>query len=291
MEDQPGKKTQNPRSVNGGIDAHQHFWQFDPVRDSWITEDMSVIRKNFLPGDLKPLLEQNGFVGCVAVQADQSEQETAFLVQLAKENNFIKGVVGWVDLRAPNLAKRLKHFKQFEVIKGFRHILQGESRRDLMLDDDFKKGIELLKQFNFTYDILIFPDQLKFAKELVASFPEQKFVIDHLAKPYIKFQKIGEWRDDIKQAAQHQNLYCKISGLVTEADLHNWKKEDFKPYLDIVVEAFGINRVLFGSDWPVSLLAANYHEVLGIVRDYFSSFSKEDQDKVFGRNAVEFYNL
>ena len=145
------------------IDAHQHFWKFDPVRDSWITNDMSVLRRDFLPGDLQPLLQQNGFAGCVAVQADQSEEETSFLIDLAKENAFIKGVVGWVDLQAENIAERLEHFKQYEVVKGFRHILQGEKERDLMLHAQFKKGIALLEQFGFTYDILIFPDQLKFA--------------------------------------------------------------------------------------------------------------------------------
>ena len=273
------------------IDAHQHFWKFDPLRDSWITDDMSVLRRDFLPDDLQPLLQQNGFDGCVAVQADQSEEETHFLIQLSNENTFIKGVVGWVDLQAENIAERLEYFKQYEAVKGFRHILQGEKERDLMLHARFKKGIALLEQFNFTYDILIFPDQLKFATELVRSFPHQKFIIDHLAKPYIKTKKIEEWKRDILQIAQFENVCCKISGLVTEADWQHWKKEDFTPYLDVVVEAFGSNRIVFGSDWPVSLLAGCYEKVAGVVADYFATFSKAEQEQFFGQNAIQFYNL
>ena len=273
------------------IDAHQHFWKFDPVRDGWITDDMSVLRRDFLPGDLQPLLQQNNFDGCVAVQADQSEEETCFLVDLAKDNAFIKGVVGWVDLQADDIEERLKYFRQHEVVKGFRHILQGEKQRDLMLYAGFKKGIALLEQFNFTYDILIFPDQLKFANQLVRSFPRQKFIIDHLAKPYVKTKQIVEWKKEIVQISQYENLYCKISGLITEADWHSWKEKDLIPYLDVVVEAFGSNRILFGSDWPVSLLAGSYEKIVGLVSDYFASFSKAEQDQFFGKNAIQFYNI
>ena len=273
------------------IDAHQHFWKFDPVRDGWITDDMSVLRRDFLPGDLQPLLQQNNFDGCVAVQADQSEEETCFLVDLAKDNAFIKGVVGWVDLQADDIEERLKYFRQHEVVKGFRHILQGEKQRDLMLYAGFKKGIALLEQFNFTYDILIFPDQLKFANQLVRSFPRQKFIIDHLAKPYVKTKQIVEWKKEIVQISQYENLYCKISGLITEADWHSWKEKDLIPYLDVVVEAFGSNRILFGSDWPVSLLAGSYEKIVRLVSDYFASFSKAEQDQFFGKNAIQFYNI
>jgi L-fuconolactonase len=273
------------------IDAHQHFWKFDPVRDSWITDEMSVIQKDFFPGDLKPVLQQNGFDGCVAVQASQSEEETDFLISLANDNDFIKGVVGWVDLQANDIEERLAKYKSIPVVKGFRHVLQGEPQRDLMLTPEFKKGIEALQKHGFTYDILIFPDQIKFSEELVASFPEQKFVIDHIAKPYIKRREIDEWKKDMENIAKHANAYCKISGMVTEADWKGWKKEDFKPYLDVVVNAFGTNRVLFGSDWPVCLVAASYEKMLEIVIDYFSSFSKNEQEQFFGLNAIRFYNL
>jgi L-fuconolactonase len=273
------------------IDAHQHFWKFDPVRDSWITDEMSAIQKDFLPDDLKPLLLQNDFVGSVAVQASQSKEETDFLISLANENDFIKGVVGWIDLQAPDITERLSKYKSFSVVKGFRHVLQGELQRDLMLNPNFKRGIAALQQNGFTYDILIFPDQLKFSAELVALFPEQKFVIDHLAKPYIKRKEIGEWKSDIEKIAKHHNVYCKISGMVTEADWKTWKKEDFKTYLDVVVNAFGVHRIMFGSDWPVCLVAASYEKMLGIVEDYFSAFSKEEQDQLFAQNATRFYNL
>jgi L-fuconolactonase len=273
------------------IDAHQHFWKFDSVRDSWITDDMAVLQSHFMPADLRPLLAQNGFDGCVAVQADQSEKETDFLIQLASENDFIKGVVGWVDLQADTIIDRLAYYKQFNIVKGFRHILQGESQRDLMLTPRFKKSIAALQQFDFTYDILIFPDQLKYTNELVGQLPDQKFVIDHLAKPSIKEQKTTPWQEELCQVAQHKNLYCKISGLVTEADWQNWKKEDFKYYMDVVVEAFGMDRILFGTDWPVCLLAASYEQAVDIVQDYFSAFTEEEQQKVFGQNAVRFYNL
>ena len=273
------------------IDAHQHFWKFDPVRDNWITEDMTVIRKDFLPRDLKPLLEQNGMDGCVAVQADQSETETDFLIQLAKENDYVKGVVGWIDLQAANVRERVAQYAQFKILKGFRHILQGEKDRALMLKPAFTNGIGALAENDFTYDILIFPDQLKFAKELVAGFPRQKFVIDHVAKPPVKEGQIEEWKKDIMALAPYENLYCKISGLVTEADWKNWKDEDVKPCLDVAVEAFGTDRIMFGSDWPVCLLAASYGRTLGLVRDYFSSFTKTEQDKFFGENAIRFYNI
>ena len=273
------------------IDAHQHFWKFDPVRDSWITNEMSVIRNDFFPEHLQPILKDNDFDGSVAVQADQSETETNFLLDLADKNDFIKGVVGWVDLRAENIEERLAHYKQFKKLKGFRHILQGEKDRGFMLQPEFKRGIKALQQFNFTYDILIFPDQLQYTKKFVAMFPEQKFVVDHIAKPYIKKKKIEEWKNDMQEIAGCQNVSCKISGLVTEADWKSWEAKDFTPYLDTVVNAFGTDRIMFGSDWPVCLVAASFREMLDIVKDYFSSFTKQEQDKFFGGNAINFYNL
>jgi L-fuconolactonase len=273
------------------IDSHQHFWKFDPVRDSWINEEMKLIQKDFLPKDLQPILKQNGFDGCVAVQSDQTEGENHFHYQNAEEFDFIKGIVGWVDLRSEIIEERLQYYTQFKKVKGFRHVLQGEPRRDLMLQADFMNGISLLKKYNFTYDILIFKDQLQYIPKFVSSFPDQPFVIDHIAKPDIKNGEVDEWKKDIEHAAQFENVFCKISGMVTEADWKGWKKEDFKPYLDVVVEAFGTNRVMFGSDWPVCLVAASYKEMLSIVEDYFSSFSKEEQEKIFGLNAIGFYNL
>ncbi len=273
------------------IDAHQHFWKFDPVRDSWINNEMKVIQKDFLPADLEPVLHQNNFDGCVVVQSDQSEEENIFQLLNAEKFDFIKGIVGWVDLQANDIEERLEYYSQFKKIKGFRHILQVEQERNMMLKPDFMNGIGLLKQYNFTYDILIFQDQLQYIPRFVASFPDQPFVIDHIAKPDLKIRRINNWKKGITEVAQFENVYCKISGMVTEADWNSWKKEDFKPYLDVIVETFGIDRIMFGSDWPVCLVAASYEEVVGIVGDYFSSFSKNEQGKFFALNANQFYNL
>jgi L-fuconolactonase len=273
------------------IDSHQHFWKFDAVRDSWITNEMAVIKKDFLPADLQPVLQENNFNGCVVVQSDQSEAENSFHLDNAAKNDFIKGVVGWIDLQADNAEERLAHYSEFEKMKGVRHILQGEANRDLMLQPKFMNGISKLEQFNFTYDILIFPDQLKYIPQFVSSFPNQKFVIDHIAKPLIKEGKTEEWKKEIEAVAQYKNVSCKISGLVTEADWKLWKPEDFTPYLDAVTKAFGTKRIMFGSDWPVCLVAASYSQMLGIVTDYFSGFSIDEQNAFFGENASAFYNL
>jgi len=273
------------------IDAHQHFWKFDPVKDGWITNEMSVVRRDFFAKDLQPRLAENNFDGCVAVQADQSETETNFLLKLAQENDFIRGVVGWIDLQDKNINERLSHYRQFKVLKGFRHILQGEKERDFMLKPEFMNGIKALKDFDFTYDILVLPDQLQYIKIFVAAFPGQKFVIDHIAKPYIKDRKMDDWKRDIAAVAQYENVYCKISGLVTETEWRTWKEKDFAPYLDSVTEAFGIDRIMFGSDWPVCLLAASYKQVVDIVKNYFSSFTNAEQQKIFGTTAIQFYNL
>jgi L-fuconolactonase len=278
------------------IDAHQHFWKFDPVRDSWITGEMLAIKKDFLPKDFQPVLQQNNFNGSVVVQSDQSEKENHFQLKNAAEHDFIKGVVGWVDLQSADIEQRLGYYSSFKKMKGFRHVLQGERDRALMLKPAFMNGISKLEKFGFTYDILIFPDQLKYTAEFVAAFPHQKFVIDHIAKPDIKNKKIEDpiaigWKKNIKAVAKYENVCCKISGMVNEADWNNWKKEDLVPYLGTVVEAFGIERVMFGSDWPVCLVVASYEKVLGIVKEYFSSFSENEKQLFFGGNAIKFYNL
>jgi L-fuconolactonase len=273
------------------IDAHQHFWKFDPVRDSWITDEMAIIQKDFLPHDLQPVLKENSFDGSVVVQSDQTEEENIFQLDNAEKNEFIKGVVGWVDLQADNVEERVAYYSGFKKIKGFRHVLQGEANRALMLQPKFLNGISKLAKHNFTYDILIFPDQLKYIPQFVSSFPNQKFVIDHIAKPLIKEGKTDEWKKEIQAIARYENVWCKISGLVTEANWKSWKPENFTPYLDVVTEAFGTKRIMFGSDWPVCLVAASYSQVLNIVTDYFSDFSPDEQNAFFGENATNFYNL
>jgi L-fuconolactonase len=273
------------------IDSHQHFWKFDPVRDTWINDDMKIIRRDFMPEDLAPILKANGFDGCITVQSDQSEAENEFQLNNAKNNDFVKGVVGWVDLQANDVEDRLAYYSQFEKFKGVRHVLQGEPQRDFMLRPAFLKGISLLKKFNFTYDILIFPDQLTYSETFVKQFPDQPFVIDHLAKPYIKNRDIEGWERDIKAVAKYENMCCKLSGMVTEADWKNWQPGDFKPYLDVAVEAFGTERLMFGSDWPVCEVAATYAQVVDIIDDYFSAFTADEKQLVFGGNAVRFYNI
>jgi len=273
------------------IDAHQHFWQFDPVRDSWIDETMSEIQRDFLPEDLEPILKQNGLDGCVVVQSDQSKKENDFQLKNAGKNSIIKGVVGWVDLCSPKVEERLEYYSQFELLKGFRHVLQGEPDTSFMLQKSFMHGISLLKKFGFTYDILIFPIHLQNAKKLLEAFPDQPFVIDHIAKPDIKNKNIDNWKKDITAIAQLENVSCKVSGMVTEADWKNWKPEDFKPYLDVVFEAFGAKRVLFGSDWPVCNVAGGYEKMISIVQNYTSTLSQNEQELFWGGNAINFYNL
>lgn len=273
------------------IDSHQHFWKFDPIRDSWIDDSMSAIRRDFSPADLKPILDRNGIDACVVVQVDQSETDTDFLLSLAAENDFIKGVVGWVDLRSPDVEDRLGYYSSFKKLKGFRHVLQGEADRALMLKPGFMSGIKALEKHSFTYDILIFPDQLKYACEFVKALPNQQFVIDHIAKPYIKRKEIDEWAKDMKAAAAFENVSCKVSGMVTEADWANWQPEDFTPYLDVVFEAFGIDRLLFGSDWPVCNIAGGYDKMISIVKNYTAQLSRAEQTAFFGNNAIKCYKI
>jgi len=273
------------------IDAHQHFWKFDPVRDSWIDESMNRIQRDFYPQDLKPLLDANGLDGCVVVQTDQSEAETEFLLSLAWQYPFIKGIVGWIDLQASDISDRLEQSAHNKVLKGFRHILQGEKQRDFMLRPAFLNGVGELQRHGYTYDILVYPDQLPFVKQFVASFPNQPFVVDHLAKPNIKNADIDQWRNDIREIASYPHVYCKVSGMVTEADWFMWKETDLIPYIDAVVEAFGVQRLMYGSDWPVCLVAAEYQQVFDVVKNYFASFTKAEQEQIFGTTATKFYKL
>jgi L-fuconolactonase len=276
--------------MNNRIDAHQHFWKFDPVRDSWLDETMQKIQRDFLPEDLLPLLQENQFSGCVAVQASQSEDETNFLINLAAKNDFINGVVGWVDLRGVTIEERLNHFSSNKVIKGFRHVVQGEAD-DFMLRKDFQNGIAALKQFNFTYDILIFHRQLPAAINLVNQFPDQPFVIDHIAKPDIKSGDILSWKKGIEEISKAKNVFCKISGMVTEANWKTWKKEDLKPYLDVIFENFSADKLMYGSDWPVCNVASDYTEVVKTLEDYIAQLSSGDQNKIWHENATSFYKL
>jgi L-fuconolactonase len=272
------------------IDAHQHFWNYEPVKDSWMDETMGILKRNYLPENIHQLLIENKIDGCISVQADQSENETDFLLAEAKKNKFIKGVVGWVDLQSPKAYDRLKHFKSDPKFCGVRHIVQAEPV-GFMLKPAFKEGLKAVQAHNLTYDILIYPHQLDDAIKICEEFPDHKLIIDHLAKPNIKKREIDRWADQIRDIASCKNVHCKLSGLVTEADWKNWKADDLKPYLDIVSESFGEDCLLFGSDWPVCLLAAEYGKVVSVIENYFAASSEKTRAKIMGLNAMKFYNL
>ncbi|CAM3365681.1 amidohydrolase family protein [Marinicrinis lubricantis] len=273
------------------IDAHQHFWKYDPKEYDWISEDMQDIRKDFMPDDLKPLLQKLGFAGSVAVQARTTVEETEWLLQLSDQYEHIMGVVGWVDLCSPEVEKDLERFAKHPKFKGVRHVVQGEPDDRFMLREEFLRGLSLLKQYHLTYDLLLFPKHLPVASEVVKQFPEQKFVLDHLAKPFIADGIIEPWAAEIQKLAKHKNVYCKVSGMVTEAKWHDWKAENFKPYLDVVFESFGCDRLMIGSDWPVCTVSQPYDVVMRIVMDYIQQFSAEEQAAVLGGNCRAFYNL
>jgi L-fuconolactonase len=273
------------------IDAHQHFWFYDPAKHTWMDDRMEIIKKDFLPNDLLPHLYSCSMDGCVAVQANQAEVENEFLLDLATKNEFIKGIVGWVDLRAHDVTERLEFYQQFPKIKGFRHVIHDEPYLDFMLGKDFMCGVSKLKKYNYSYDILIFEKHLPNTLKFIEAVPDQAFVIDHIAKPLIKDQITEDWATNIKKVATFENVFCKISAMTTEADWQSWKKYDFTKYLDTVVDAFGTHRIMYGSDWPVCQLAASYKSQFDIVSEYFSSFSKIEQDNFFGGNATNFYRL
>ena len=273
------------------IDSHQHFWKYSPVSHSWINEQMKVIRRDFLPSDLKPVFVKNGVDGCVAVQADQTLAETDFLLEHAHNNAFVKGVVGWVDLRSPDVDQALEKYAKDKNLKGYRHIVQDEADHNFMLRPDFLRGISKLEQYGAVYDILIFPHQLGATLELVKKFPNQKFVIDHIAKPYIKDGFYDGWAAMMKEIAKHENAHCKISGMITEADFKTWTPEQIHPYMLLVLEAFGPERCMYGSDWPVCLVAGTYTQVKELTTNFISSLSTTEQVAIMGQNAVEFYGL
>lgn len=272
------------------IDAHQHFWRYDARRDTWITDEMSLLRRDFVPDELIAHLSQCRIDGTVAVQADQSERETEFLLGLAEGNAFIRGVVGWVDLLAPNLAQRLEHYATFERFRGVRHVAQAEPD-DFLAREDVVHGIGRLREHGLTYDILVYAHQLPAALALVERLPDQALVVDHLAKPVVREGSVDPWAAHMRTLAQHPNVWCKVSGLVTEADWRRWQPDDLRPYLDVVFEAFGADRLMFGSDWPVCLLAASYSRVVELIEHYARHLSAADREQLFGGTAMRFYGL
>lgn len=273
------------------IDSHQHFWQYNPAEHVWMNDQMDVLKTDYLPDDLKPLMSSTRIDGTVAVQARQNLDETEWLLDLADKNDFIKGVVGWVDMRSPNVKAQLEAYASHPKFVGVRHVVHDEVDDRFMLGEAFLRGMAQLKAFDLTYDLLLFPKHIPVAVEVVKQFQEQQFVLDHIAKPFIKDGTLEPWATDIRDLASYENVSCKVSGMVTEAKWKDWKHEDYTPYLDIVFDCFGSDRVMFGSDWPVCTLSGTYSEVVGIVRDYISRLSEVEQDKIMGGNATRFYTL
>jgi L-fuconolactonase len=273
------------------IDTHQHFWKYSKEEYPWIGEGMEVLARDRLPADLEPLLKENGIEGTVAVQARQVVEETEALLTMAEEYDFIRGVVGWVDLRSPNVEAQLERFKDRKKLVGVRHVVQDEPDDKFVLREDFIRGICKLKAYGLAYDILIFPHQLEASIELVKRLPEQVFILDHIAKPYIKDKKMSPWDSDIKKLASFENVSCKISGMITETDWHNWRAEDFKPYMDVVLEAFGAERLTIGSDWPVCTLAGEYSSIVSIAADFIVKLSDHEQKAIWEENPKRIYSL
>jgi L-fuconolactonase len=272
------------------IDAHHHFWQYNKEQHGWINDEMESIRRDFLPANLEPQLVENIIDGVVTVQVDHSTSETNWLLELAAAHTFIKGVVGWVDFKKATIEGDLDKLAANKKLKGLRHIVQAEPD-GFLLQSEFLKGITALSKRGLTYDILVYPHQLPEAIKFVKHFPNQKFVLDHLAKPFIAKHQMQPWKKDITELAKNENVFCKLSGMVTEADWKEWDTEHFTPYVDTVLEAFGANRLLYGSDWPVCLVAASYFEQLDLVESCIDRLSLTEKQKIMGDNAVQFYNL
>jgi L-fuconolactonase len=273
------------------IDAHQHFWIYSPREYEWIDDSMAVLRRDFLPNDLRLELESNRFRGSVAVQARQTLEETRWLLELADSAPWILGVVGWVDLRSPDIRSQLKVLAQNPKLVGIRHIVQSEPDDRFLLQPDFLRGISALEEFDLAYDILIYTKHLPVAAEFVQRFPRQRFVLDHLAKPPIKSGDIESWAQGIRRLAEFPNLFCKLSGLVTEADWQHWQPEQIIPFLDVAFEAFGPDRLMIGSDWPVCLVATSYSRWVEVLQAFLLRQRPEIRDSVLGGNAQRFWRL
>jgi L-fuconolactonase len=280
-----GTVTPTPR-----LDSHQHFWRYSPEEYPWIPRG-SALERDWLPSDLDALQKSLGLEGSIAVQARQSIAESDWLLGLADANPRIRGVVGWVDLRAPDVGRDLARLARHPKFVGVRHVVQDEPEDDFVLGAAFMEGIRRLQEFGLAYDILVFPRQLPATLRFVEQFPDQPFVLDHIAKPHIKEGSLQPWADQIRALARFQNVVCKVSGMVTEADHARWKPADFTPYLDVVVEAFGPGRLMFGSDWPVCRLAGSYEAVEGLVRDHFRGWGAEDHAAFWGGTCAAFYGV
>ena len=273
------------------LDSHQHFWRYDAAQYPWMTDKLARIRHDFLPADLAREQANVQLDGSIAVQARQSLEESRWLLELADADPRIRGVVGWVDLQSPQVGEQLARFAPHPRFVGVRHVVQDEPDDNFMLRSAFLRGLALLREFDLTYDLLVFPKQLPACIEVARRFPEQPFVLDHIAKPFIKDRTLEPWATQVRELARSPNVMCKISGLITEAKWDAWRPVDFHPYLDVVCEAFGVERLMFGSDWPVCLLAGNYEQVFSLVNNYAAQFPAAEREKIFGGNAAKFYGV
>jgi len=273
------------------IDTHHHFWKYNPEEYGWINNEMSVICRNFLPEDLKKVIDENGVDGVISVHARQTIEETKTLLKYASENEFMKGVVGWLPIADKKFPEILDEFAINKNLKGLRHVVQGEPNPEFILGKAFNNGISSLKNYNLVFDILIYEHQLPNAIRFVDLHPNQQFVLDHIAKPKIRINEIEAWKKNIRELAKRENVVCKISGMVTEADYKCWTTEQLQPYFDVVLDVFSPNRLMFGSDWPVCLVATQYGSWLEMVKNQILKFSKEEQDLILYRNAVSCYDL
>jgi L-fuconolactonase len=273
------------------IDSHQHYWRYNPEHQVWMTDQMASLRRDYLPDELRPLLQTIGFEGAIAVQARQMVDETEWLLSLSNEHDIIKGVVGWVDLRSPKLRDQLEKCVKHPKLVGVRHVIHDEPDDHFMQRPEFCRGIAQLREFDLTYDLLLFPKHLPVAVKLAMEFPEQPFVLDHIAKPPIREGQVSPWKEDLKKLAEFPNVFCKLSGMVTEAKWKQWRPDDFHRYLDIVIEAFGTDRVMIGSDWPVCTLSGDYASTMRVVSDYFQQFSAKVRADVLGDTCARFYHI
>jgi L-fuconolactonase len=273
------------------IDAHHHLWKYSQEQYPWIATGMETIRRDFLIPELQSVAQNAGITGTVAVQAQQTIEETQWLLGLADHSELIRGIVGWVPLIEPNVAGELGAFSAHPKLKGIRHILQGEIDDFYMLRDDFNRGVSLLKNFNLRYDILIYERHLPQTVRFVDRHPNQIFILDHVAKPKIEDHVLYPWDSNIAELAKRENVYCKLSGMATEADWNNWSQSDLRPYFEIVLNAFGPRRLMFGSDWPVILLASGYKHWVDVVRSWISELSPTEQMAITSDTAKTAYGL
>jgi L-fuconolactonase len=273
------------------IDSHQHFWQVGRFDYPWMTPEVDVLCHDYLPAQLEPILQHNGVQQTVLVQASNSVEETRWLLSLADQNPFIAGVVGWVDLLSDDVRSQLDDLAAHAKFKGVRHLVESEPADDWLAQESVRRGLRELAARGLSYDLLVHPRHLKHAKRVVDECPDLRFVIDHMAKPAVAKSEIGQWARELKPLASAGNVWCKLSGLVTEASWTNWRIEHFIPYVDKALEYFGPQRMMFGSDWPVCLLAASYEQVLEVFQTLLADLSEEERDLIFRKNASQFYRI